>query len=106
TPNRVACQYRRMRTLGNNQRSGSFLQYISSVEDLSRAIAGVQPTDPPEHGNRRLIASRASRIRSIFRNRHVQASAISSTDQQGDCPSSGTDARAFSAEYGFTGQYR
>lgn len=72
TPNRVVRQYRRMRTLGNNQRSGSFLQYISSVEDLSRAIAGVQPTDPPEHGNRRLIAIRASRLRSIFRNRQVQ----------------------------------
>ncbi|KAF4495001.1 hypothetical protein FAGAP_8827 [Fusarium agapanthi] len=72
TPNRVVRRQRRMSTLGNYQRSGSFLQYISSVEDLSRAIAGVQQIGPPERGNRQPLASYPSRLLRIRRNRRVQ----------------------------------
>ena len=71
TPNRVARQYRRMRTLGNNQRSGSFLQYISTVEDLSRAIAGGQHAYPLERGNRQPLAHYPSRLIRIRRTRTV-----------------------------------
>ncbi|KAF5989781.1 hypothetical protein FBULB1_626 [Fusarium bulbicola] len=72
TPNRVVRRQRRMRTLGNYRRSGSFLQYISSVEDLSRSLAGVQQTGPPERGNRQPLASYPSRLLRIRRNRRIQ----------------------------------
>lgn len=72
TTYRVGRQYRRMRALGSYQRSGSFLQYISSVEDLSRAIAGGQQAYPLERGNRQPLASypprllRTRRIRRVY----------------------------------------
>ncbi|KAF5556614.1 hypothetical protein FMEXI_1086 [Fusarium mexicanum] len=69
---RVVRRQRRMRTLGNYRRSGSLLQYISSVEYLSRSLAGVQQTGPPERGNRQPLASYPSRLLRIRRNRRVQ----------------------------------
>ncbi|PNP58436.1 hypothetical protein FNYG_15099 [Fusarium nygamai] len=62
TPNRVVRQRRRMGTARHHRRSGSFLQYVSSVEDLSRAISGVQQTRQPERGDRLPPATHPSQM--------------------------------------------
>ncbi|KAF5581137.1 hypothetical protein FPCIR_10312 [Fusarium pseudocircinatum] len=52
TPNRVVRRRRRMGTTRDHRRSGSFLQDVSSVENLSRAISGVRQTGQSERGDR------------------------------------------------------
>ncbi|KAJ0155411.1 Uncharacterized protein HZ326_2306 [Fusarium oxysporum f. sp. albedinis] len=61
TPDRAVRQHRRIRTVRTHRRSESFLQYLSSVQNLSREIAGVQQTGLPEQGNRLLLANRSWR---------------------------------------------
>ncbi|KAF5974823.1 hypothetical protein FCOIX_8014 [Fusarium coicis] len=62
TPNRVVRPRHRTRTIRDNRRTGSFLQYVSSFEDLSRAISDVQQTGQPQHGDRQPLASHPSEM--------------------------------------------
>ncbi|EWG54763.1 hypothetical protein FVEG_17390 [Fusarium verticillioides 7600] len=62
TPNRVVRPRHRTRTIRDNRRTGSFLHYVSSVEDLSRAISGVQQTGQPQRGDRQPLASHPSEM--------------------------------------------
>ncbi|KAH7467939.1 hypothetical protein FOMA001_g14937 [Fusarium oxysporum f. sp. matthiolae] len=71
TPDRAVRQHRRIRTVRTHRRSESFLQYLSSVQNLSREIAGVQQTGLPEQGNRLLLASHPPRMLPISTNRLV-----------------------------------
>ncbi|KAF5562856.1 hypothetical protein FNAPI_2963 [Fusarium napiforme] len=62
TPNRVVRSRHRTRTIRDYRRTGSFLQYVSSVEELSRAISDVQQTGQPQPGNRQPLASHPSEM--------------------------------------------
>jgi hypothetical protein len=56
-PDRVVRQHRRIRTVGTHRRSDSFLQYLVSVQNLTRAIAGAQQAGLHGQGNEPALAS-------------------------------------------------
>ncbi|KAF5535379.1 hypothetical protein FPHYL_13212 [Fusarium phyllophilum] len=62
TTGRVVRRRRRMGIARDNRRSGSFLQYVSPVKDLGRAISGVQQTSQPESRDRQPLATHPSQM--------------------------------------------